>query len=550
MAKSRAKRKPSKSDLLKLKEILDKTPEGRRMLSAVSPKYFVETYFAEPLLPHQVRWADRLIGTWRGGIVAPPGHGKTRYIGRYHPLHEICQNRNIRILIISKNAPQAEKRLKAISHELESNQRLIADYGRFYDRDNKWTDKIIQVIRDRNLEEGTVEAVGMLKGITGNRVDLIILDDCIDALTCRTAGQREKVLDYVKDTITTRLDRNGRLLFIGTRFHPYDLYGYFIEHPLYDVIVEKAVHREPKKYSITRVDNPDLFTKVGDTLIPYQVIFEDNYEGECLAPELVNMAELMLIKKDISSATFRRIYQSDAQADEFATIKSRWLNACKDETLSYDRFSRKDYVAVIEGIDPALVTSKREAEETDSDYTVFATLGVREDGHFDLIGLKRDRGLTPNQIRELFVKNAKMYDSTRQYIETNAHGEALRWKVKDETGVPVKKHKTTGKSKYDPYEGLSSVATMFENEQIRLPYRTEDDREITDRLCNELSSAPSEDGHDDQLSALWIGIAGARKYIKWMDKLKVKQSVAAQRAQMHEEMKRESTRPDPKRYRG
>ena len=527
-----SKRVQTISDEEMFGSILADTAEGRRILSNHSHRFFFTYYFKEPMLDHQLRWADRLDRTWRGGIITHPGAGKTRLIGRGFPIREICNNRNVRILIISKNTAQARKRLATIRLELETNEKLIGDFGTFYDRDRKWTENIITVIRDATLEEGTLEAVGLGKGMTGNRVDLIILDDLIDAINCRTSTQREKILDYVKDTILTRLDRGGRVLFIGTRFHPYDLYQYFLDHPFYDVIVEKAITREPKSYKIIRVENPRDYTEVNGTLIPYTVVFTDNDEGECLAPDIKNMTELLLIKREITSSTFNRIFQSEATSDDVANIKSKWLENAKDESLSYGSHDIDKYIVVLEGVDPALVTSRADAEASDSDYTVGIIGGVREDRHIDIIGLHRDRGMTPSEVKQMFIDHATDYEPKLQFIETNAHGEILRWNIKNETGVPIAKHHTTKQKKYDPYTGVTSVAAMFENGQIHLPYRTEDDREITDRLCNELSSVPTEDGHDDQFSALWILIAGTRKYLKHKDQsdvLQAKQRDARQR---------------------
>ncbi|MBU1028562.1 MAG: hypothetical protein KKF48_05950 [Nanoarchaeota archaeon] len=502
----------------KLVAFMESSAEGRTQLALADIDYFASYYLKTNLLLHQLRWSGVLDTIYRGGIIAPPGHGKTRCV-QTKVIREICDNRNIRVLIISKSTPQAEKRVVTIRDTFEFNQRLIAEFGVFkppYVDKSRWRQKLFEVVRPEKFNEGTVEGVGLLHGITGDRVDLIILDDLIDHLNCISAAQREKILEYVLDTIETRLDEHGRLWFIGTRFHPYDLYQSFIDNPFYKVVHDRAIIREPK-HEIVRND-AEVFDSKG-RLIPFKVVFTGDDEGECLAPKLKSMSELLLTRKRITSRTFNRIYQGDATSDDVALIKSTWLNACKDPTRSYGEFERSDYMLVVEGNDPAVVTSKRDAEAKDSDYTVSIVLGVKENRHYDLLGLFRDRGLTPNQIKQVFIDDARNFEPDRQFIETNAHGEIIRWKIKNETNVPIVKHVTTGKSKHDPYEGLTSVAVLFENTEISLPYKTERDREITDCLCNELNSSSSATGHDDQLSALWIAHAGARRLLQGRDRL-------------------------------
>ena len=56
-------------------------------------------------------------------------HGKSVVATLVTPLQRICFNRNVRILIICKKADNAVKRLRRIRKQLESNPRIVADFG-------------------------------------------------------------------------------------------------------------------------------------------------------------------------------------------------------------------------------------------------------------------------------------------------------------------------------------------------------------------------------------------------------------------------------------
>src|SRR5689334_5754680 len=62
-------------------------------------------------------------------LLAPRSHGKSLVAAFVVALHRICFNRNIRILLISKKADGAIKRLRRIRKQLESNPRILADFG-------------------------------------------------------------------------------------------------------------------------------------------------------------------------------------------------------------------------------------------------------------------------------------------------------------------------------------------------------------------------------------------------------------------------------------
>ena len=75
--------------------------------------------------------------------------------------------------------------------------------------------------RDSGEKDPTVQALGIGSQIYGARADLIILDDVV---MDSNAHDWEKMLNWIQTMVITRLGRHGKLLILGTRVAPIDLY--------------------------------------------------------------------------------------------------------------------------------------------------------------------------------------------------------------------------------------------------------------------------------------------------------------------------------------
>ena len=103
-------------------------------------------------------------------------------------------------------------------------------------------------------EGGGVRAVGVGAGITGYGANLIIIDDPVRSRAdANSANYREKVWDWFNDDVTTRLEPDGKIILIQTRWHEDDLAGRLLkqmneeggEH--WEVIDLPALATPPKK---------------------------------------------------------------------------------------------------------------------------------------------------------------------------------------------------------------------------------------------------------------------------------------------------------------
>ncbi len=497
-----------------LRELGARTPAARRRLAQRSIKFYAAYYLGLDLWRCQKMWFDELRDIVKGGIVGPPDSGKTEVIARLVPDHTICFNRNVRICCISATADLAEANGSVIRQDLE-NERIVEDFGPFKTA-TQWTDRKFRVRRDVVAKEGTFEAYGMdSRSFYGKHYDIIILDDIQNDINVRSAKTRQFHIRIFQNTIRPRLVPGGRLLILANKQHPDDFYTYIGKQPEYHLIISKALIREPEKFTIRELPQREL-NEFGDKSKWRVEIDLTKDRGEALTEERYPVPRLLALRREIGTAAFSLKYQQEATDDQAALIKWAHLQAAKDETLSYGQYTRNHYLELVSGIDPSLVTDKKTAEKNDTDYMVIITLGILPNHHFHLLALERDRGITPLQVRAKIVENARIYQPVLQFFETNNFGEIHHWHLKKETGIPIAKHYTGGQ-KYDPFQGYPSLATLFENGQIKLPYQTEDDKLKTDLLISELYN-PEEANHDDQLSGLWVCYSGARRLISVWEK--------------------------------
>jgi len=216
-----------------------------------------EEYLDTKLFSHHMQWVDLLEGreprdlhpnqNYIPGepefllINTPPEHAKSTTITMNYVTYRICQDPNIRVIIVSQTQEMAKRFLRGIKDRLASEnrnyQKLQVDFapeGGFDAGAAAWTADSIYIsssTRDSGEKDPTVQALGIGGHIYGSRADLIILDDCV---TGKNAHEYEKQMDWLQREVYNRLSYpGGRILLIGTRLAPTDLYGEIIKDDYY-----------------------------------------------------------------------------------------------------------------------------------------------------------------------------------------------------------------------------------------------------------------------------------------------------------------------------
>lgn len=186
-------------------------------------------------------------------ILAPRSHSKSTVFTVNYPLKEIVSNPNVRIVIVSNTAENAEAFLREIKAHIEREDNtkpvdFVSVHGVLVPRfQEKWTDKAIIVQRsDLRLKDPTVSAVGSGGSILSRRADIIICDDILNPENTRTPEQRAKVKSWFHEVLMPVLVPTGRLIVVGTLWHDQDLYSELMEDEDFDVRIRMQAIVRPE----------------------------------------------------------------------------------------------------------------------------------------------------------------------------------------------------------------------------------------------------------------------------------------------------------------
>jgi len=151
----------------------------------------------------------------------PPRHGKSELISKYFPLWYMVKNPNHRVILTSYNSKFAEYWGGEIINIIEE---IGDEIGITISK--KYKAKGYFKI---NGAKGSMSCVGAGGSLTGRGADLIIIDDPIKNNTeASSIICRENLWDWLLSTVYTRLEPNGVIAIVMTRWHKDDLCGRII----------------------------------------------------------------------------------------------------------------------------------------------------------------------------------------------------------------------------------------------------------------------------------------------------------------------------------
>jgi len=193
----------------------------------------------EPTLMHpSVRYEPAENGARNRVLInTPPFHAKSATVTQQWITYKLCMNPAMRVMIVGKTAEAASKHLYAIRQYLTDPNfvELQAAYGpadgfKPQRGEGRWANNLIYLAgrnldaADKAAKDPSVQAVGIGGAIYGARCDLIILDDAVDDTNY---SAYEKQFDWLTRTVQSRV-YDGKLIIVGTRIKPMDLYAYLL----------------------------------------------------------------------------------------------------------------------------------------------------------------------------------------------------------------------------------------------------------------------------------------------------------------------------------
>mgnify|MGYP003336845365 CR=1 FL=1 len=184
------------------------------LLEEGKPAWLHDSMIYEPGFPNYVL------------VNMPPEHAKSMTVSIDYVTYRIAIDPNVRIKLVSKTQAMAKEFLYAVKQRLTHPnyaelQRRYAPVEGYKATSEKWTQDAIYLERDSGEKDPTLQALGIGGQIYGARADLIILDDCV---TLANANEFEKQIRWIQQEVLTRVGPTGKILVVGTRVDPMDLY--------------------------------------------------------------------------------------------------------------------------------------------------------------------------------------------------------------------------------------------------------------------------------------------------------------------------------------
>jgi len=509
-------------------------------LKDISFPDFCEQFLDSKMFPHQLNWLDLIDGVeprWmpagmtyepadpdRVLINVPPEHAKSTTITTNYVVYRIVTNPNIRVIIVSKTQGMARKFLGAIKTRLSHPaymklQTAFGPNGGYQKDATQWAADMIYLGtgRDSGEKDPTVQALGLGSQIYGARADLIIVDD---AVMGTNAHEWEKQMEWLQKEVITRLGRHGKLIIVGTRVAPVDLYKMLRDPGQWSGGVSPFTY-----CAMPAVLEFDEKPEAWKTLWA-ETDQQENGKDEALPngnfPKW-DGPSLFKRRSQVSPSVWAMVYQQEDVTEDSIFSPScvagsvngmRKRGPLKAGTPGHPTHIDGAYTVI--GLDPAMAGATG---------AVIATYN-KSDGKIYVLDCVNMTEPTPQKIQDLIEEWVVKYKPQELRIEINAHQKAyalddnLRQYLAGH-GCQLNSH-FTGKNKWDTSFGVASMASLFgntrdgrfqDNNLIELP--SNEGSEGLKTLVQELITwKPDTRNPTDCVMALWFAVIRIRELMQ------------------------------------
>lgn len=268
-----------------------------------------------------------------GMIFEPPRHGKSELTSRRLPAYIHGRFPQDEILAGSYNSSLASDMCRDVQRIMDSPEyaelfptvKITAEGQRsLYKRTNTEHE-----IHGRDM--GGYKCAGVGGAFTGRGADWFIIDDPFKGRAeADSPAYRKQVWDWWISTVRKRLEKNGSVLLIMTRWHEDDLAGRLIEQMLSDPEADQW-----EILSLPALKEPLKKKTEAQALIEKQSArYDKRDDGTPLWPNKYNTKELRAIRLG-DEREWQSLYQQMPTAQEGGIIKRDWF---KTYTKLPDRF--------------------------------------------------------------------------------------------------------------------------------------------------------------------------------------------------------------------
>lgn len=313
----------------------------------------------------------------------------------------------------------------------------------------------------------------------------IVVDDFLDKSCLYSSEARDRFNEVFFAEIQNMILPQGQVLVVGTPFHQQDLYSKLKEDDAWKVFEYPAIFPDGRVLWESRYNYEDLLRKrrsLGNLIFSREILVRPISDSISIFPW--NILELAFINMG-----------------KISLVSNRASYAVKMKKVSV-------------GCDFAL------SGAASADYSVFSVWGIDDLDQVHLMHLIRLHGASYNEQLAHLTRIQMAFQPEIFVMEVNGFQRVMAQMAKDRGINNIIEFNTNGFNKKDMYEGLPSLAVMFETGIIKLPRGDEFSIVQTDMLCNELNSMAfdqdsgkleSVSGHDDISLSMFFGIKGLKQ---------------------------------------
>jgi predicted phage terminase large subunit-like protein len=222
---------------------------------------------------------------------------------------------------------------------------------------------------------GSMVTAGVGGAIVGRGADVLIIDDPIK--NCEAAHSktiRDAVWEWFKSTAYTRLEPNGAIIVVMTRWHSDDLAGRILT----DMTNDGETWRVLRFPAICETDNDELGRRLGEPL--WSARF--------------NRERLEQVKRTVGSYLWAALYQQTPVTREGGMFRREWFEVVDVAPSEGRQIRFWDFAAT------------EPKHSSDPDWTVGALVGLSKTNTYFIKDIRRIRG-TPQAVERLVLNTAQ-----------------------------------------------------------------------------------------------------------------------------------------------
>lgn len=381
----------------------------------------------------------------RLAIFLPPRHSKSQTVTETFPSWYIGKDPDRRVIQVSygddlavdfglKNRQKVEEYGKALfGIELDNDKQAKGDWG----------------IKGR---QGYMRSGGIMSPITGKGASLLVLDDVVkNADEASSETVRERIWNEYKSSLLTRLEPDGAIILIMTRWHEDDIAGRILKEEKGWEVINLPCEAE---------ENDPLGREIGEPLWP-----EFGFNAEWIAD----------MKTRIGSRAWNALYQQRPSSAEGELLKRNW----------WKYYNELPQMAIkIISVDATF------KDKETSDFVAIEVWG-KVGANIYLIDLVNARMDFPTTLRSIINMKAKYPEAMQILIEDKANGSAIIQTLRMKMGGIIPIEPLGGK-----VARVNAISPYIESGNVYLP----NNAEFTQNFVEQCASFPN-GKHDDMIDS-------------------------------------------------